>query len=92
MQSEIAAHIAGLERHFLEEEQKFISLWHSIGRPDLQQRFNEEHAALRQLFSKPEYGNPEWKSRLAELLRAHIRFEERELFPAFEPFLNRETR
>ena len=37
--------------------------------------------------AEPEYGSKVWNTDFAVTLRDHARFEERELFPAVEPFL-----
>ncbi|RTE64623.1 hemerythrin domain-containing protein [Amphritea opalescens] len=67
---------AELADHFSEEE----SLVEGVQEP-LLQRFREEHQALRLLMAAP---NAENLQAFAHLLKAHIRFEERELFPCLE--------
>ena len=39
------------------------------------------------MMAHPEYMNESWNKEFAVTLRDHARFEERELFPAIEPFL-----
>lgn len=79
----IRAHCAELAQHFAEEETQFAPLWPRLPDPALQQRFHAEHAALRALFQNADFNDPEQQRHLAQLLRTHIRFEERELFEAF---------
>ena len=78
----IAAQRDELLQHFAEEEQQFASFWPQLQRPDLQQRFNADHAALRQLLQPPFQA-----ALLADTLMAHVRFEERELFAALQDLL-----
>ena len=49
--------------------------------------FEGDHAKLRAMMAHPEYMNESWNKEFAVTLRDHARFEERELFPAIEPFL-----
>ncbi|XXQ67446.1 hemerythrin domain-containing protein [Neisseriaceae bacterium B1] len=84
---DITAHFVDLERHFGEEEQMFASLWQKLNRADLQQRFEQEHAQLRDLYHHAQFENADWNTQFATLLREHARFEERELFPALETVL-----
>lgn len=84
---DITAHFIDLEQHFQTEEQQFAALWDALARPDLQQRFADEHARLRALYAGAEFDNPDWNTEFAVLLRDHARFEERELFPALETVL-----
>lgn len=83
---ELEPHFAELETHFREEEAKFAPIWQSIA-PELKTRFEGDHAKLRQMMAEPEYGSKVWNTDFAITLRDHARFEERELFPAVEPFL-----
>lgn len=77
--SAIAEARDALLQHFAAEESQFAAWWPQLNRPDLQQRFEQDHALLRHLLQPPFQAAP-----LAEALMAHVRFEERELFPAFE--------
>lgn len=86
-QDDITAHFFDLEKHFLEEEQMFAPLWDKLNRADLQQRFEAEHAQLRNLYHQAQFDAPDWNTQFATLLREHARFEERELFPALETVL-----
>lgn len=69
--------------HFQEEEEKFLSdLPEAL--PDMWQRLVNEHLYLRACLQDIEDGKPECLNEFANALIAHVRFEERELFPAFE--------
>ncbi|WP_037585546.1 tryptophan 7-halogenase [Stenoxybacter acetivorans] len=65
--------------HFDAEERQFSAYWHKLNQVHLQEQFLQEHQELRQCFRQPENA-----AVLAEKLTAHVRFEERVLFPAFE--------
>ncbi|MBU2966890.1 hemerythrin domain-containing protein [Amphritea sp. 2_MG-2023] len=67
---------AELAAHFYEEE----VLVEGIDEP-LLQRFRDEHRQLRSLMASPDAKN---LATFANLLKAHVRFEERELFPCLE--------
>lgn len=82
---EYAGHLPDMARHFAEEEALLLP---RLTRPGdaagraLADRLLDEHGALRRLLAGAP--DPETLARLADLLEAHIRFEERELFPALE--------
>ncbi|MDO5068964.1 MAG: hemerythrin domain-containing protein [Neisseria zoodegmatis] len=84
---DIEAHLPDLFAHFAAEEAQFAPYWDKLD-PALRQRFETEHALLRGLAAAPQYDDAEWNTRFATTLRDHARFEERELFPALEPFLD----
>ena len=42
------------------------------------------------MLAAPEFDNPDWMKTFAETLRGHARFEERELFQAFQEMLAEE--
>jgi hypothetical protein len=84
--NELEPHFAELEVHFREEETMFAPVWQNIA-PELKARFERDHAKLRKMMAEPEYGSKVWNTDFAVTLRDHARFEERELFPAVEPFL-----
>ncbi|WP_271270602.1 hypothetical protein [Aliamphritea hakodatensis] len=65
--------IADLLVHFDEEEKLFAHLLSG----DLKQQFEEEHRQLRCLATAD---TDEERAEFARLLRAHVRFEEREMF------------
>ncbi|MFV2029300.1 MULTISPECIES: hypothetical protein [Neisseria] len=82
-QQEIEAHRPDLLHHFQQEEIQFKPLWQKLP-ISFRQRFEQDHTVLRQLLTKPDYTNSDWNNCFASSLRDHIRFEERELFPAIE--------
>lgn len=83
---DIEAHLPGLMAHFLAEEAMFAPYWDRLDMA-LRERFEAEHALLRAMAAEPQYDDEEWNICFATTLRDHARFEERELFPAVEPFL-----
>ncbi|MCP1659155.1 hemerythrin domain-containing protein [Neisseria perflava] len=85
-QAEISAHFPELEAHFQEEERQFAPHWAHID-PELKARFEGDHATLRGMMATPDYTSEAWNTTFATTLREHARFEERELFPAVEPYL-----
>ncbi|MCW8828593.1 MAG: hemerythrin domain-containing protein [Gammaproteobacteria bacterium] len=68
-----------LEPHFRQEEEQLLPALRQAGEEAIVQRTLEEHAALRALIHDRERDAEALKA-FAELLKAHIRFEERELF------------
>lgn len=69
-----------LEPHFCEEEAHLLPALAQAGENALVERTLAEHAAMRRLIAaKP---STETLAAFAELLHAHVRFEERELFEA----------
>lgn len=83
----ITAQQDDLLAHFAAEETQFAPLWAALNRPELYTRFTEDHARLRAMLAAPSWDDTEWKRQFAEILRAHVRFEERVLFPALTPLL-----
>ncbi|MCP2039478.1 hemerythrin-like domain-containing protein [Neisseria sp. HSC-16F19] len=81
-QADIERHRDELLQHFDAEEQQFLPYWPQLPIA-LQQRFAAEHAELRRLLAQ----TPADAAQLAELLTAHVRFEERELFNAIQDLL-----
>ena len=47
--ADITEHFVDLEHHFLEEETLFGPLWHKLPDAALRERFEAEHAQLRQM-------------------------------------------
>lgn len=86
-QAEIARHTPELLAHFTSEEAQFAPYWAKLNQPSLQARFEADHATLRQLLAAPKPQSADWICEFAETLKAHARFEERELFPALTPLL-----
>lgn len=68
-----------LEPHFRQEEEQLLPALRQLGEEEIVQRTLEEHAALRALIHDRERDAEALKA-FAELLKSHIRFEERELF------------
>jgi len=74
---------AELLAHFAQEESLFLP--HRLElHPALSQRLGDEHARLRAYMERVGRGDQGCMLEFATLLIAHVRFEERELFPAFE--------
>ena len=66
-----------LEPHFQREEQGLLPVLRTAGEVELVNRTLHEHRSMRLLVLED---NPDKLASFAELLRAHIRFEEKELF------------
>jgi len=73
-----------LEPHFQIEEQSLLPLLRSAGNTALEQRTLEDHRQLRALLSGLRRNDIETLGSFGKLLTEHVRFEERELFPAPE--------
>ncbi|HCZ13803.1 MAG TPA: hemerythrin HHE cation-binding protein [Candidatus Accumulibacter sp.] len=69
-----------LEPHFVVEETTLLPALARAGEQALVARTLREHAALRSLCGELPGGGAATLLRFAELLSAHVRFEERELF------------
>lgn len=76
-----------LEPHFQIEEQSLLPLLHSAENKPLEQRTLADHRQLRALLDGLQQNNIEALDNFGKLLSAHVRFEERELFPALESLL-----
>lgn len=76
---DVAAACAALAAHFLLEERVLLPALAAAGRTDLAKRTAAEHEAIRAAVTTP--------LRFADLLEAHVRFEERELFPVCEALI-----
>jgi hypothetical protein len=74
-----------LEPHFRVEEERLFPLLEAAGAGALVERARADHARLRTL-ARGEPA-PEAALEFAALLHAHVRFEERELFPRAEDLL-----
>lgn len=79
--------------HFRVEEEVLLPFWQRFGSPDPEQvaRLAREHLEIRALaMMVAEEGEVELAEiqRLGELLQAHVRYEERELFPLIEADLD----
>ena len=75
---------AELEPHFRIEEEHLLPALLASGERALVERTLSDHAALRGHLTAAEAGQGERLRAFGAALEAHIRFEERELFPAIE--------
>lgn len=76
-----------LEPHFQQEESQLLPLLQTHGATALAERTLHEHRLLRSLAQDIEYGHAEAIPDFGLALEAHVRFEERELFPLLEKLL-----
>lgn len=83
----IRAFSAELEPHFQIEEQSLLPLLRSPETRPLVQRTLADHQQLRALHDGLRRNDAEMLGCFGKCLMAHVRFEERELFPAIEPLL-----
>ncbi|MFB9887272.1 hemerythrin domain-containing protein [Balneatrix alpica] len=70
-----------LELHFIEEELQLLPALLAVGEQALVSQLVVEHARLRLLVRQ---GDLSAAQQFATLLRAHVRFEERQVFPRIE--------
>lgn len=73
-----------LEPHFQIEEQTLLPLLHDAGNRPLEQRTLTEHQQLRALLDGLRQNDVRALDDFGKLLAAHVRFEERDLFPTLE--------
>jgi hemerythrin-like domain-containing protein len=66
-----------LEAHFVREEEGLLPALREVGETALVERTLQEHSSLRRLIKE---NRPDNLAAFSELLTAHIRFEEKELF------------
>ena len=78
------AFVSDLEPHFVREESDVLPLLAQAGEIALVERTLNEHDEMRRLAARLNEADPATLERFGELLGAHVRFEERELFPAAE--------
>lgn len=76
-----------LEPHFQVEEQSLLPLLHDAGNKPLEQRTLADHQQLHALLDGLRQNDIKALDDFGKLLSAHVRFEERELFPALESLL-----
>ncbi len=76
-----------LEPHFQAEEKGLLPRLAEAGGQALVERTLEEHREMRELVSRIAAGDGASLKTFGLALRAHARFEERELFPAAEALL-----
>ncbi|MDH4234151.1 MAG: hemerythrin domain-containing protein [Gallionella sp.] len=86
-QRAIRAYAIELEPHFLIEEQSLLPLLESAETQRLVQRTLADHQQLQALLKDLQQSNAYALERFGACLSAHVRFEERELFPALESVL-----
>jgi hemerythrin-like domain-containing protein len=80
----IAAFHTELNPHFVVEEQTLLPLLTQPGEGEVVARIEREHAELRRLSARLQEPDAVTLAAFGELLNAHVRFEERELFPLLE--------
>lgn len=80
----VAQFAAELEPHFRVEERGMLLRLAEDGQHDLVQRTLSEHAELRRLEAALAQPDAASLLRFGDLLAAHVRFEERELFEAVQ--------
>ncbi|CAG4885079.1 protein of unknown function [Georgfuchsia toluolica] len=76
-----------LEPHFHVEEETLLPLLTAAGETDRVRRTLDEHEELRCLISRLRTGDAASLRRFGDILEAHVRFEERELFAVAESIL-----
>lgn len=76
-----------LDPHFRVEERSLLPLLQSAETQPLVQRTLEDHRVLRGLLDRLRQNDAEALGRFGNCLVAHVRFEERSLFPAIESVL-----
>ncbi len=81
----VARFHAELEPHFRLEEDRLLPALRRAGETPLVARTLSEHADLRRLIADNQTGN---LAQFADLLTAHIRFEEKELFQRAQQLLD----
>lgn len=74
------AFVSDLEPHFVREESDVLPMLAQAGETALVERTLSEHDEMRRLAARLPAADPTTLERFGELLGAHVRFEERELF------------
>jgi len=77
----------GLEPHFQFEEQSLLPLLLGVATQPLVERTLADHQQLRALLNELQQNDAGALGSFGKRLSAHVRFEERELFPALERLL-----
>jgi hemerythrin-like domain-containing protein len=80
----IVAFHTELDPHFVIEEQTLLPLLTQPGEGEVVTRIEHEHAELRRLSALLQEPDAATLAAFGELLNAHVRFEEREMFPLLE--------
>lgn len=88
LEAEFAAEI---EPHFRVEEEWLLPALEAAGEGELARRIRDDHAQLRERVARAASGDEQAIGELADGLAAHVRFEERELFPRAEQVLRAEA-
>ena len=70
--------------HFAVEEELLLPALRAIGASDLAGRTADDHAKIRDALARAQAGDQAALAAFAALLIGHVRFEEREVFPACE--------
>lgn len=83
----VLAFLNELEPHFQTEEDSLLPLLHSPETQALVVRTLADHQQLRGLIEALRQNDAETLDSFGKCLTAHVRFEERELFPALESLL-----
>lgn len=73
-----------MEMHFVTEEESLLPLLHGAENMPLERRTIDDHLKLRSLLDALRQNDAESLNCFGKLLIAHVRFEERELFPVLE--------
>jgi hemerythrin-like domain-containing protein len=79
-----------LEPHFQFEEVSLLPLLHSTATQPVVERTLADHQQLRGLINALQQNDAVGLDSFGKCLSAHVRFEERELFPVLETLLQRE--
>ncbi|OGS95389.1 MAG: hypothetical protein A3K04_10285 [Gallionellales bacterium RBG_16_56_9] len=87
-QRAIRAFADELEPHFQIEEQSLLPLLRNTETQPLERHTLADHQQLRALLDGLQQNNIEALDNFGKLLSAHVRFEEKELFPALESLLS----
>ena len=88
----VNAFAAELNPHFVIEETTLLPELVQKGEHDLVQRTLAEHDEMRRLIAQLQSPDASTLQRFAELLSAHVRFEERELFEVAQRYLEAPSR
>ncbi len=80
----IDAYARELKAHFSVEEEMLLPLLNGTSNQPLAERTLAEHRQLYAMLDRLQRNDAEMLGRFAKCLTAHVRFEERVLFPALE--------
>lgn len=84
----VAAFAAELDPHFRVEEHSLLPMLTERGEHELVQRVELDHQNLRLLASQLQHPDAQTLLGFSDLLAAHVRFEEREMFEAAQAYLD----